>query len=124
MILKRIAAVCFAIAFLMAIVIFTGKGTNIVDRYTAKYIFLGSGAIGFFLNLLAFRYGKSSAGFNFIYWLGSIVLFFGLVFRLMHWPYGLYIIIAGLAIIGISFFYTPNLDNNENSKDDILDDSL
>ena len=123
MILKRIAAICFAIAFIMAIVMFTGLGSELITRSFAKVIFLIVGACGLLLNLLSFRSGKHSAGFNLIYWLGSIVLFIGLTFLIMHWPYGFYIVLAGMATVGISFFYSPNLDEKGKS-DDLLDDSF
>jgi len=124
MILKRIAAVCFAIAFLMAIVIFTGTGLEYISRGTAKIIFLCVGALGLLLNLFSFRYGKQNEGFNFFYWLGSIILFIGLTFQMMNWPFSFYIIIAGLLVIGISFFYNPNPDDDNSAKNDLLDDSL
>lgn len=124
MIFKKIAAISFAIAFLMAIVMFTGIGIDIISRGIAKIIFLTCGAIGLLFNLFSFRSGKQRSGFNFFYWFGSIVLFFGLTFRIMHWPYGFYIIIAGLIIVGISFFYTPKMEDDASSNNDLLDDSL
>lgn len=124
MVLKRIAAICFALAFLMAIVMFTGTGSDLISRGSAKIIFLAAGAIGLLLNLLSFRFGKQSPNFNFFYWAGSIVLFFGLTFRIMHWPFSFYIIIAGLLIVGISFFYNPKIDEDSSAKDDLLDDSI
>lgn len=121
MIFKRIAAICFAIAFLMAIVVFTGVGSDIIPRGIAKIIFLAAGAGGLVLNLLSFRYGKHDPGFNFLYWLGSIILFLGLVFIIMHWPFGYYILIAGLGTVGISFFVSPNIDGDKSDSNDLLD---
>jgi len=120
MILKRIAAICFAIAFLMAIVMFTGVGSDMISRSLAKLIFLIVGACGLLLNLFSFRYGKHRAEFNFFYWLGSLILFTGLTFMIMHWPYGFMIVLAGMATVGISFFYNPQIDENE-KRDDLLD---
>lgn len=124
MVYKRIAAICFAIAFLMAIIMFTGTGSDYIPRSVAKIIFLAAGALGLLLNLLAFRFDKQNVNFNFFYWAGSIVLFFGLTFRIMHWPYSFYIIIAGLLIVGLSFFYNPKIDEDDSAKDDLLDDSI
>ncbi len=120
MILKRIAAISFAIAFIMALVLFTELGNDIIPRSVAKYLFLAAGAFGLLFNLLSFRHGKSDAGFNFFYWLGSLVAFTGLAFMLFHWPYGKYILIAGMLILGVSFFYTPNIDPQK-PEDDLLD---
>lgn len=124
MLLKRIAAICFTIAFLMAILMYTNLGYAIISRSSTKTIFLISGALGLLLNLLSFRFGNSDSNFNFFYWLGSLILFVGLVFNMMHWPYGFYIIIAGMCIVGISFFYNPKIDGENTSKNDLLDDSL
>jgi len=121
MILKRIAAVCFAISFLMAIVLFTRTGVEYIPLKVAKPIFLICGALGLLFNLLAFRTGKNSPGFNLMYWLGSIIIFIGLAFILMHWPYGYYIVILGMGVIGLSFFFKPNLDE-EDQPNDLLDD--
>lgn len=121
MILKRIAAVCFAISFIMAIILFTGYGSDFIPRSYAKPIFLVSGALGLLFNLLAFRTGRNTPGFNLMYWMGSIIIFIGLAFILMRWPYGYYIVLLGMGVIGLSFFFKPNLDEEDQSND-LLDD--
>ncbi len=119
---KKFAGIAFAIAFLMAIVLFTGTGRNYISLGTAKLIFMISGAIGLFLNLLSFRSGKHNAGFNFLYWAGSIILFAGLTFLLMRWPYGYYIIVTGLVIVGVSFFIPERFITPSETDSDLLDD--
>lgn len=121
MILKRIAAICFALAFLMAIVLFTGTGSQYIPRLIAKFIFLAAGASGLMLNLLSFRFGKHDISFNFFYWLGSIVLFIGLTFMILHWPYGMYLVMGGMAIVGLSFFVNPKIMNDDAKNEDLLD---
>tara|TARA_R110002072_G_scaffold20688_4_gene74865 strand:+ start:23169 stop:23552 length:384 start_codon:yes stop_codon:yes gene_type:complete len=120
-ILKKIAGIGFAIAFLMAIVLFTGYGRNFISTATAKNIFLVSGAIGLLFNLFSFQSGQASILFNFLYWTGSIVLFGGLTFLTLRLPYGFYIIIAGMVLLGISFIVPEKL-NEDKSSNDILDD--
>lgn len=121
-ILRRVSSIAFAIAFLMAIVLFAGYGRSIISMSTAKYIFIASGAVALLLNLLTFEGGKQNPLYNFVYWIGSLVLFTGLLFFLFHWPYGFYIIVAGLGITGISFFI-PAEKAAGNSKDEqLLDD--
>ena len=122
MILKKIAGVSFAIAFLMAIVLFTGTGREYISLGTAKIIFMVCGAIGLLFNLLSFQSGKQAPLFNFLYWSGSIVLFIGLTFLLMRWPYGFYIIITGLCILGVSFFLPESLLAPKEDNSDLLDD--
>ncbi len=119
---KKFAGIAFAIAFLMAIVLFTGVGRSYISLSTAKIIFMISGAIGLFLNLISFKSGKHSQGFNFFYWAGSIILFAGLTFLLMRWPYGYYIIVTGLVVVGISFFIPERFISPEQKDSDLLDD--
>ena len=122
MMIKKFAGVCFGIAFLMAIVLFTGTGSNYISISLAKFIFMISGAIGLLLNLLSFKSGKHGAVFNFLYWSGSIILFIGLTFLLMHWPYGFYIIVAGISVLGISFIIPESIIKHEDENTDLLDD--
>lgn len=118
--IKKISGVAFAIAFLMALVLFANVGRQYISIYTAKMIFIAAGAIGLFLNLLTFKTGKNSPIFNFSYWIGSIVLFIGLIFLQFRFPYGYYIIIAGLVILGLSFFL-PSSPSKKQEDSDILD---
>ena len=122
MMIKKFAGVCFGIAFLMTIVLFTGTGSKFISMSLAKYIFMISGAIGLLLNLLSFKSGKHGPVFNFLYWSGSIVLFVGLTFVLMRWPYGFYIIVAGMSVLGVSFIVPESIIEHENKNTDILDD--
>ena len=119
--LKKVSGIFFGIAFLMAIILFTGNGRSIISISNAKIIFIICGAIGLFLNLLGFQNGKGNPIFNFIYWAGSIVVFAGLVFLLMHWPYGYYILLSGMAVLGVSFLL-PEKPNEKKTDSDLLDD--
>ncbi|MEY3236563.1 MAG: hypothetical protein RI883_664 [Bacteroidota bacterium] len=124
MILKRIAAILFGISFLMAIVLFTNIGADIISKSIAKIVFLIVGSLALLLNLLSFRFGKHDANFNFFYWLGSLIIFIGLTFMIMHWPNAFYIVIGGMTIVGISFIYSPKIDGRDSEKSDLLDDDL
>lgn len=121
MILKRLASFTFAVAFIMAIVLFTGYGRAYVSMANARIIFMISGAIALVLNLFSFQQSKHNPIFSFCYWTGSIVLFAGLVFQLMNWPHNRIIVFTGLAITGISFFLTPELVAPKNQDSEILD---
>jgi drug/metabolite transporter (DMT)-like permease len=120
--LKKIASVAFGIAFLMAIVLFTGNGRSYISIPVAKMIFIIAGAIVLFLNLLSFRTGKNGSVFSFLYWAGSLIVFLGLIFLLMHWPYGYYIVIAGMAVLGISFIVPEKIIEQGKNDSDLLDD--
>ncbi len=121
MILKKLAGVFFAIAFLAAIILFTGTGSQYIPLHVAKIIFICTGAVAMLFNLLSFQHGKSNALFNFLYWAGSLVVFLGLLFFIMKWPYGFNILIAGLVITGISFVVPEEWLARKGGDEDILD---
>lgn len=120
MIVKKIAGIAFAIAFIMALRLFGDIGREYISLYNAKLVFMGAGAIGLLLNLFSFQTGKHNPIYSFLYWGGSIILFIGLVFLQFQWPYGFYIIIAGLLILGVSFLI-PIEENKAKKNSDLLD---
>jgi len=120
-VLKKIAGIAFAIAFLCAIVLFGGIGRQYISIYYAKIVFMVAGAIGLILNLLSFESGKHSPFFSLLYWLGSIVLFIGLVFLQLRLPFGFHIVVGGLIILGLSFVLPSNLVEKPQENDDLLD---
>ena len=123
MLVKRIASICFAVAFLMAIVLFANVGTKFIPMPIARIIFMVAGACGLVLNLFSFQSNKRNPVFTLVYWLGSLILFTGLIFQLQHWPYNKIIVLVGLGITGVSFFLSPTLLTGESDNSDILDDS-
>lgn len=119
--IKHISSFCFIVAFLMSLVLFGGIGEKVISPFKAKYIFIISGILGILLNLISYKTGKDKKEFNFWFWLGSIFISIGLMFKIMHWPYSLILIIIGGVLVGISFFYSPILDS-EKEDNDLLDD--
>ncbi|MBL1280561.1 MAG: hypothetical protein COA33_009825 [Fluviicola sp.] len=119
-ILKKIAGIAFAVAFLMAIVLFTGYGRSYISASVAKILFLIFGAIGFLFNLFSFNSEKKTVGFNFFFWTGGIILLIGFIFKIMHWPFSRPAIILGMIILGVSFV-VPNKTKSK-KNDDLLDD--
>ncbi len=118
--LKNIANLCFAVAFLAAIVLFTRLGSNVIPMNVAQLIFFVSGGAGMLLNLFSIVQQRDKTRFNILFWIGSLVLFIGLTIRLLHYPYSFYVIIAGTLISGISFFYNP-LAAQPEEDDELLD---
>lgn len=116
-IFKKIAGAAFTVSFLMAIVLFGRIGTQFISSLHAKYIFIGSGAIALLFNLLSFEAGKHNPLFSFIYWTGSIIVFTGLVFFIMRWPFGIYILISGLLILGGSLLLNPQRSEKPKGED-------
>ena len=120
-IFKRIAGVAFALSFLMAIVLFADVGRQYISLITAKYTFISAGAVALLFNLLSFESGKHNPVFSFVYWVGSLIVFTGLVFFIMRWPFGVYILTGGLVILGSSLLLSPNRKEMDKSSDDLLD---
>ena len=119
--LRSAAAISFAIAFIMAINLFGEIGRSIISLPTARIIFIAAGGLGLVLNLITFQSGKFHPVYNFMYWIGSIVVFIGLVFLLMNWPYARYILIAGMLSVGVSFFLPKGLTERSQEDSDLLD---
>ena len=120
MIFKKIAGFCFGVAFIAAIILFTGIGSIVISTSLARIIFMITGGIGMVLNLVAFRYGKHDPEFNLLYWLGSVVIFIGLILMMMHWRIAIYIVLIGASVTGFSFIYSPKIFNKD-EEDDLLD---
>ena len=120
-IFKRIAGVAFALSFLMAIVLFADVGRQYISLITAKYTFISAGAVALLFNLLSFESGKHNPVFSFVYWVGSLIVFTGLVFFIMRWPFGVYILTGGLVILGGSLLLSPNRKEMDKSSDNLLD---
>lgn len=121
--LKRVSGIAFALAFIMAIVLFTGYGSSIIPINTAKYLFFAFGAIALFTNLISFQQGKHSPIYSFAFWSASILLFIGFIFKIMHWPYSTIIMIVGLSALGLTFFI-PSTRSTEKEKDEELLDNF
>lgn len=120
-IIKRIAGVCFAVSFAMAIVIFTGYGRQFISIMLARQLFLGSGIVAIFLNLISFQKGKHSPLYSLFFWGASIILFTGLVFRIFHWPGSMIILVAGIIAMGASFLVPSKRQEEVKEDKDLLD---
>lgn len=121
MIVKRISSVAFAIAFMAAIILFTGYGTKYISLTIAQNVFIGAGAIGILLNLVSFQQGKHAPMYSLLYWGSSIVLFIGLVFRIQHWPFSTYILIVGMVMLGSTFFIPSKRTETPEKDEELLD---
>ena len=121
-ILKSIGGACFLIAFILAVNIFGNIGRSYLSLQMARYLFIGFGGLGLVLNLVTFQTGKYHPVYNLTYWGGAIVTFIGLIFNFMRWQYSRYILIAGLLIVGISFFLPKKWVEPKESNPELLDD--
>lgn len=119
--IKTVAGVAFAIAFVMAIVIFGNIGRAYISVPTAKLVFISAGGVALILNLITFQTGKFHPIYNLTYWLGSIIIFVGLIFNIMHWPYAIYILMAGMLGVAISFFLPKSMVEKHPQDSELLD---
>lgn len=119
--LTRAAGISFGISFVMALVLFGDFGRSLVSVSTAKLIFIACGGIGLVLNVITFQSGKYHPLYNLFYWLGSTVVFIGLVFLLMHWPFAEWLLVAGMISVGASFFLPKHMTEKRNEDSELLD---
>lgn len=120
MIFKRIGSVCFILGFALAVFVFTNIGAGIIPRYYAKIGIIIFGGIALLMNLLSFRYDSQSEN-NIVYWIGTVGIFSGLIMKMMHWPMSQIILIAGIVIVAVSFFYNPFGKKDTAREDELLD---
>jgi hypothetical protein len=71
------------------------------------------------MNLLSFKYDQHSENNNIVFWIGSVVIFVGLIFKLQHFPYDQILLIAGIFTVALSYFFNPF--KNQDKNDDLLD---
>jgi hypothetical protein len=118
MIFKRIASICFAIAFILAVAVFTTYFSGIISRGNARVGIIIFGGLALLMNLLSFRYDSKSDN-NIIFWVGSVIIFVGLILKMQRNSINQVIIIIGMLIVALSYFYNPLKEESKN--DDLLD---
>lgn len=119
--MKKLAGISFAVAFLMAMVLFANVGRDYIGYFTAKYIFIIAGALGLIFNLFSFQQGKHSPIFSLFYWAGSLIVFAGLLLYIFHLPYAYFTLLFGAGVIGVSFVLPQT---EETKRKDVLDDEF
>jgi hypothetical protein len=80
------------------------------------YIF---GAIALILSFINAKNDQEQT-FNPLFWIGTLVIFIGLVFKTANLPYSYYIIIGGGLITGISYLFNP-MSTKKEENSDLLD---
>jgi hypothetical protein len=102
---KRISSILFAIAFICAVFYLYPIPSIFIYRsyFYWGFLFLGGG--GLLVNFLSFQLNnKEHPAINFIFWLGALTLFGGLIFKIMHWPYQKMLIVSGIVFLFVSYF--------------------
>ena len=118
MIFKKIAAICFALAFFLAIGVFTNYFQGFISKYNAKFGIIVVGGIALLMNLLSFKYDSKSDN-NIIFWAGSVVIFIGLILKISSNPLNPIVLIVGMIITALSYFFNPF--EKKESNEELLD---
>jgi chromate transport protein ChrA len=120
--IKKIAGLCFALSFICMALLFV-KSTIISDyRSVLKTAFLIFGALAMVFNLISYNYSnKGNTLFNFLFWIGAILIFFGIIFKMFHFPFQTLLILAGLFISAFSFIISKFYKENKKDDSDLVD---
>jgi len=84
------------------------------------------GIIGFVSSVLSSFFDRNKRKINkaqaVLFYLGMILVFAGLMFKIMHWPFTRLLLFGGIIASTISFFI-PGIERKSNTED-LLDDEL
>lgn len=117
--IKQISNALFLVAFLCAILMLTRNTFGY--RPAIQIAFFVTGACALLLSLIASRMEAYKEDFNVLFWIGSLVIFIGLLMKMYYLPYDMYVTIGGMAISGLSFFINPFSPDKKETDDEILD---
>jgi hypothetical protein len=119
---KIAAGISFALSFFCISLVFSNSSFTYTYNNQLKLSFIFFGAIAFVLNLISYEQDrKGSAFYNLFFWLGSSVLFLGLISKLMHFPFTNILIIGGLIISGFSFVLSKTSVGKQKKDSDLID---
>jgi len=125
----KLSSLSFFISLLSLTLIVVGHSPFLTSYSTLFYIgVVGFGLVGFIFSILSNFFDadpskKKNKIQTFIFYIGMILVFMGIIFHLMHWPFTTILLGIGLIISLLSFFIRGNFDQKE-KDDDILDNDL
>jgi hypothetical protein len=119
---KIAAGISFALSFFCISLVFSNSSFTYSYNNQLKLSFIFFGAIAFVLNLISYEQDrKGGALYNLFFWLGSSVLFLGLISKIMHFPLTNILIIGGLIISGFSFVLSKTSVGKQKKDSDLID---
>lgn len=118
--IKAASNLCIALAFISALLLIINKTHEY--KSLAQTIFFLFGGAGIILSMyLSFALDKNKE-FNWLFWVGTVVIFCAITFKLLHWQGYQFIILVGAGITGLSYFINPFAKKEvDEEADDLLD---
>jgi predicted membrane channel-forming protein YqfA (hemolysin III family) len=120
---SRLSFIAFFISGLSIGMLYTGINPLNFSYNTLMFLFIILGMLGFLMSMLSIFFDKknqrSNKAASFIFYIGIILVYAGLIFKFMHWPFFRPIMISG-AVIALGSFFIRFRDT---PKDDGLLDS-
>jgi predicted membrane channel-forming protein YqfA (hemolysin III family) len=120
---SRLSFITFFISGLSIGMLYTGINPLNFSYNTLMFLFIILGMLGFLMSMLSIFFDKKNQRTNkvasFIFYIGIILVYAGLIFKFMHWPFFRPIMISG-AVIALGSFFIRFRDT---PKDDGLLDS-
>ena len=117
---KIASNLCVALAFISALLLLINKTYG--HQLLAQTVFFFFGGAGIILNAyISFVLDKNKE-FNWLFWVGTIVIFCAITLRLFHWSGYQIAILIGAGITGLSYFINPFAKKEINDEiDNLLD---
>lgn len=120
---SKLSFVAFFLSALSIGMLYTGINPLRLSYDTLMFMFIFIGLIGFLMSMLSIFFDKknqrSNKAASFIFYIGIILVYAGLIVKFSHWPFFRPIMISG-AVIALGSFFIRFRDT---PKDDGLLDS-
>lgn len=118
--IKLIANLLMAVTFICAALLLINKTYGYTE--IAKNAFYTCGILGLIGSAYIGVVVEKNKEFNWIFWVGSVVIFAAIAMKTLLLPNYQIVLIAGAGISGLSYFFNPfTKEDNGNEKDQLLD---
>ena len=117
---KAASNLCIALAFISALLLIINKTYG--HEQLIQNVFFVTGGIGIILNIYISLAIEKNKEFNWLFWLGTVIIFGSIIFRFLHWPNYQIILFVGAGITGLSYFINPFAKKEiDEEADNLLD---
>lgn len=105
---SKLSFIAYFISALCIGMLYTGINPLRLSYDTLMFLFVILGLLGFLMSMLSIfmdpKNQKTNKAASFIFYLGVIIVYSGLIFKFMHWPMSRTIMIVGAVVALASFF--------------------